>query len=55
MIRFFIWATIADGCRDESLAASTPRQPGQGAGTENEDMDDLTKQDALELEVANFG
>ena len=25
------------------------------AGTENEDMDDLTKQDSLELEVANFG
>ena len=25
------------------------------AGTEHKDMDDLTKQDALELEVANFG
>ena len=36
---------------DESLAA----RPGRGAGTENEDMDDLTRQDALELEVANFG
>ena len=52
MIRFFVWAAVAVlVVVDESLSA----RPRRGAGTENEDMDDLTKQDSLELEVANFG
>ena len=40
----------AGGRMNEGLAASTPRWPRRGAGTEHEDMDDLTKQDSLKKE-----